>query len=162
MGYPTRLTIDISNFIVIIQNKFLYEKNDLPIKLFLLFMGFLIGSLFGTFLPNFPEEFNSHSVSIVLLIITIELINCLVYSSEQRKFRLCPRLENLFQYLMSRKSQAFFFFRAETQKEERINKFKKRSKLRTENKKRKFYRDLNSFKVGIMLGFFIDAFKVGS
>lgn len=156
MNSNTRLAISISNFIVIIQNKFLSKKANFSTKLFLLFMGFVIGSLFGTFLPNFPEKINSYSVSIVLIISSIEVINCLVYSSKQRHSILRLLVETFSQFLILLKIKFFLLFKSISQEEKIIN------NLLSEKTKNYFYRDINSFKIGIMLGFFIDAFKVGS
>ena len=156
MNSNTRLAISISNFIVIIQNKFLTKKANFSTKLFLLFMGFVIGSLFGTFLSNFPEKINSHSVNIVLIISSIEVTNCLVYSSKQRHSLLGLLLETAYQFLILLKIKFYLVFKSISQKE------KIRNNLLSEKKKNYFYRDINSFKIGIMLGFFIDAFKVGS
>ena len=100
MNPTTRLVISISNFILIIQNLFFYKKKNFSTKLFLLFLGFVIGSLFGTFLSDFPDRINSHSISIVLILSIIEVINCLVYSSEQRNVILSLGLEALSQFLL--------------------------------------------------------------
>lgn len=162
MNLTTRLVISISNFIDIIENIFFYKKKNFSTKLFLLFLGFVIGSLFGTFLPDFPDRINSHSISILLIISIIEVINYLVYSSGERNGILTLGLEILSQPLLLIKTRLFSLFYGEKQEQRMTNNFKIRNKLLTENKKKYFYRNVNSFKLGIMLGFFIDAFKVGS
>lgn len=160
MNSTTRLAITISNFIVILQHTFLYKKKNFSTKLFLLFFGFVIGSLFGTFLPNFPEQINSHSVSIVVIISTIEVINCLVYSSEQRNIILALGLNNPSQLLLLLKIKFLALVKCIRRKKHIISNVKKKTNLL--QKKKYFYRNINSFKLGILLGFFIDAFKVGS
>ena len=162
MDSTTRLVINIGHFIESIQNTFIYKKKNFSTKLFLLFLGFVIGSLFGTLLPNFPEEINSHIVSIVLIISTIEVINYLVYSSEQRNLIAVVDLEALSQFLLLIKTKFFTLFQSVRQKEHITQNFNIKISLLTEKKKKYFYRNINSFKLGIMLGFFIDAFKVGS
>jgi len=162
MNPTTRLVISISNFIDITQNIFFYKKKDFSTKLFLLFLGFVIGSLFGTFLPDFPDKINSHSISILLIISIIEIINCLVYSSKKRSGILTLNLEMLSQPLLLTKTEFFLLLYREKREQHMSKNFKVKTKLLTENKRRYFYRNVNSFKLGIMLGFFIDAFKVGS
>nr|YP_009105409.1 hypothetical chloroplast RF20 [Koliella longiseta]AIT94033.1 hypothetical chloroplast RF20 [Koliella longiseta] len=162
MDSTTRLVISIGNFIAIIQNTFISKKKNFSTKLFLLFLGFVIGSLFGTFLPNFPEKINSHIVSIVLIISTIEVINCLVYSSEQRNVIAALDVETPFQFLLLIKTKFFTLLQSVRQKGHITQNFKIKTNLLTEERKKYFYRNVNSFKLGIMLGFFIDAFKVGS
>jgi hypothetical protein len=131
----------------------------------------VIGSLFGTFLSDFPDRINSHSISIVLILSIIEVINCLVYSSEQRNVILGLGLEAFSQFLLLIKTIFFSLSRylvgndkghSGKQKQQITNNLELKTKLLTDKKKKYFYRNVNSFKLGIMLGFFIDAFKVGS
>lgn len=162
MNPTTRLVISISNFILIIQNLFFYKKKNFSTKLFLLFLGFVIGSLFGTFLSDFPDRINSHSISIGLILSIIEVINCLVYSSEQRNIILGLGLEALSKFLLLIKTIFFSLSHSGKQEQQITNNSEIKTKLLTDKKKKYFYRNVNSFKLGIMLGFFIDAFKVGS
>lgn len=161
MNPTTRLIVSISNFIIFIQNIFFYKEKNFSTKLLLLFLGFVIGSLFGTFLPNFPGKINSHSFSIILVISIIEIINCLVYSSKQRNIILGLDIEDLTKCLLLIKVKFLLLFYSEKQEERITNNLEMKTRLVVE-KKGYFYRNMNSFKLGIMLGFFIDAFKVGS
>lgn len=162
MESNTRLVRSITRFIVFIQNKFFYIKHNFSTKLFFLFLGFLIGSLFGTFLPHFPAKINSHSVSMVVVIISIEIINYLVYSSKNRNFFLGHLVETVVLFLPLLKTKYFYWFERNKQKEQIISNLKLKNNVIRQTKKEKSYKNLNSFKIGIMLGLFIDAFKVGS
>lgn len=162
MESNTRLVRNISKFIAIIQNKFYYTKNNFPIKLFFLFMGFLVGSLFGTFLPNFPQKMNSHSVSIVVIILIIEVINFLVYSSAETSYLLGSLLAAPLWLLTLIKVKIILVF-INVKKEKRIvTNSKKSTKIVIPHIRKDFYININSMKIGILLGLFIDAFKVGS
>ena len=171
MESNTRLVRSITRFIIIIQNKFFYIKNNFSTKLFSLFLGFLIGSLFGTFLPHFPNKINSHSASMIIVIISIEIINYLVYSSKNRNFFLSHLFKTVILFLLlplsyrarqGLKTKYFYWFKDTKQKEQTISNFKIKTNVISKNKIKMFYKNLNSLKIGIMLGLFIDAFKVGS
>ena len=162
MESNTQLVRSITRFIIIIQNKFFYIKNNFSTKLFFLYLGFLIGSLFGTFLPHFPDKINSPSVRMVVVIISIEIINYLVYSSKNRTFFLDRLFENIILFLLLLKTKIFSWFERSKKKEQIINNFKLKTNVIKQNKRKISYKSLNSLKIGIMLGLFIDAFKVGS
>jgi len=211
MNSNTRIFKKTIQFTNVVKNKLFFAKNNLPIKIFLLFSGFLIGSLFGTFLPSLPEQINSYSIIILITITAIEIVNYLVYSSKKRQFFLSSLFEILLQFFLSIKLVSFFFNRAPI-KEKKQPSLKQwgRQGFQTQlnypraqdsplplphcpagngkgagqrgprpiilhskegpsfkikqwqNTNKNFYKNLNSFKIGIMLGFFIDAFKVGS
>nr|YP_009105246.1 hypothetical chloroplast RF20 [Pseudochlorella signiensis]AIT93868.1 hypothetical chloroplast RF20 [Pseudochlorella signiensis] len=208
MDSNTRIFKKVIQFTNIGKNKLFSAKNNLPIKIFLLFSGFLIGSLFGTFLPSLPEQINSYSVIILITITAIEIVNYLVYSSKKRQFFFGSFFGILLQFFLSIKTKlvSFFFNRDPTLQsyEAQKNNKKVSSELQIQtmvpqfehgsitpkgegyqaqldyplilhskedssfrvkqwqNTNKNFYKNLNSFKIGIMLGFFIDAFKVGS
>ena len=162
MEYNTRLVRSISKLISILESKFYYTRNNFSIKLFFLFMGFLIGSLFGTFLPNFPQKINSHSVSILIVILIIETINYLVYSSNKTDFILCFLLDTIFWFLTLIKTRLVLVFIKVRKDKQIITNSKQSTKIIIQDIRKFFYRNINSMKIGIMLGLFIDAFKVGS
>ena len=208
MDSNTRIFKKAIQFTNVAKNKLFSAKNNLPIKIFLLFSGFLIGSLFGTFLPSLPEQINSYSVIILITITAIEIVNYLVYSSKTRQFFFSSLFEILLQFFLSIKTKlvSFFFNKDPTLQSYQAQKNNKKvsSELQIQtmvpqfghgsltpkgqgfqtqldypiilhskkdpsfrvkqwqNTNKNFYKNLNSFKIGIMLGFFIDAFKVGS
>ena len=100
-----------------IINKSIFIKKNFVIYIFLLFLGFICGNLFGTFLNFFRYYINWDGFIISLIILIIEFINYLTYIKS-------------FKY---RKNNIIHFF--------------------------KF---LNFYKMGLLLGFFTDSFKVGS
>jgi hypothetical protein len=178
MESNTRLFRVITKFIITMKKKVFLTTSNFSTKLFLLFFGFLVGSLFGTFLPSFPEQINSYSFVIIVIIITTEVINYLVYSSEKKFFFIGTLLQRGLQFLVWIKNLFLFNFQDQylrsqlgsisTVKQRGIKKqyvffnLKIQTILIKQNKARNFYKNLNSLKIGIMLGFFIDAFKVGS
>lgn len=94
--------------------------------LFFLFLGFVVGNLFGTFLAGLRHVFQWDGYIIFCLLTFIEITNYGIYH---------PRLQ--------RPS-----FPGEA------NPLSKR--------RARVWKMCNFFKMGLMLGFFIDAFKVGS
>lgn len=178
MESNTRLFKGITKFIITIKKKFFLTTNNFSTKLFLLFTGFLVGSLFGTFLPNFPKQINSYSIVIIAIVLTIEVINYLVYSSKKRKFFVSTLIKNGFRFLIWIKKVFFSYFQDKYLKSQLgiISTIKQKKSKRKQsfydlkvhtilikyNQAYKFYQNLNSLKIGILLGFFIDAFKVGS
>ena len=143
----TRISQLMYQVINLVKNKiFLKKKNFFSLKLFLVFVGFLIGNLFGIFLPCFPNQINSASSVLVVIIFIIEGINYLVYHSEKRVFFVVLVLQLLIKPVLSKiKLNQFFCISW-------INFFKNKQ----------IYKNINFLKIGILLGFFIDAFKVGS
>ena len=89
-----------------------------------LLIGFLVGSLFGTFLNAIRKSINWDGGIVFLLISVIEISNYNVYHNKKRPF-------------------CFFI-------------------LHPQVIKRSFWKLFNFFKIGLMVGFFVDAFKVGS
>lgn len=92
--------------------------------IFFLFLGFLFGNLFCTFLTNIRFFFWDGFI-ILNFIFFLEIINYIVYHKKGRFF--------------------FFFWTISLHFRETF-----------------FWKNFNYFKIGFLLGFFIDAFKVGS
>lgn len=114
MFYNTKF-LKILNFVCYnIINKVIFIKTNFIFYIFLLFLGFICGNLFGTFLKFFRYHINWDGFIILLIILLIEFINYLTY----------------------------------------IKKFK----LKNENS----FKFLNFYKIGLLVGFFTDSFKVGS
>ncbi len=99
------------------NKKFLKLKNNFLSFLFLLFVGFFLGNLFGTLVDSI-RKFNIPDSFLILALIAVnEFINAIIYSNN------------------------------------------KKATIKLDTKK---YNFLNAFKIGVLLGFFIDSFKVGS
>ena len=116
MFYNTKFLKLLDFFRVNIINKSIFIEKNFVVYIFLLFLGFICGNLFGTFLIFFRSYISWDGFIILLIILIIELINYLTY---RKTFKL--------------KKNFFYFF--------------------------KF---LNFYKMGLLLGFFTDSFKVGS
>ena len=117
MFYNTKFLKLLNFFRFSIINKSIFIKNNFVIYVFLLFLGFICGNLFGTFLNFFRCFISWDGFIIILIILTIEFINYLIYTKS-------------FKY----------------KKNNIIN----------------FFKFLNFYKMGLLLGFFTDSFKVGS
>lgn len=87
-----------------------------------LFIGFLIGSLFATFLPLLRQFFRWDGFILLFILFCSEFISYVIYHRDQRKF-------------------LWFVFTPE---------------------ERNLWELLNIIKIGVFLGLFVDAFKVGS
>lgn len=127
------------------QQKILVFENNFPISIFFLFLGFICGNLFGTFLNFFRNYTTWDGAIISLIILIIEFINYLNYTKKHniiKKFILiiCNNIK---------------FLNVKTNK--------KIIRKQNQNLKNKlFLKFLNFSKIGLLLGFFVDAFKVGS
>ena len=169
MNSNTRIFKKTIQFTNVVKNKLFFAKNNLPIKIFLLFSGFLIGSLFGTFLPSLPEQINSYSIIILITIIAIEIVNYLVYSSKKRQFFLSSLFEILLQFFLSIKLVSFFFNR-DPPHPERVGQWPKshRSPLAVTGRARRattlqsHQAEKDNKKVSFELGFQTMQFKHGS
>ncbi len=176
----TRLVKKFSQLIFVIKKKLSYVENFFSIKLFLLFLGFLGGSLFGSFLPNLPAKMSIQSITILVIILTIELLNYVMYKSQKRFFFISPfisKLNQLWSVLKILINSFLFLNFKPFQNKNNLNTLNLLIKEKTDSKNPKienyevitsqptwqnFIKSINSFKIGIMLGLFIDAFKVGS
>ena len=199
MTSNTRLFLIIKQLISTFKKNFFFTKINFSDKLFLLFFGFLFGSLFGTLLPIFREKINWDGLITALIIFILEIISYIVYRSENKTFFLNSLVEiNVFTNLKKffekgvtiakstfkimqdlefeqfktktvvQPDQKTFVSSSKTNmlpfKEEAggpLDPWKSRFK-HSKIKQKIIFKNLNSFKIGIMLGFFIDAFKVGS
>ena len=92
--------------------------------LFFLFLGFVVGNVFGTFLNGLRHVFRWDGYIILFVLSFIEVTNYGIYRPEKE-------------------SSSFIF-------------------LYQGRWCRPVWKMCNFFKIGLMLGFFIDAFKVGS
>ncbi len=125
MKIETRIVFFINQLKVYLNRKFFFFKEVFSFALFTLFVGFLIGNLFGTFL-NTIRYFIFWDGLIVFIILSImELLNFILYNKAKRFFVISQKIS----YYPNNQI---------------------------------IWKSLNYLKIGIMFGFFIDAFKVGS
>ena len=118
MNYLTRYYSQLNKALSFINQRFIKLQKNFLSFLFLLFIGFFMGNLFGTLVESIRKFNIADSILIIILISLNEFINFIIYNNYKSKT---------------------------------VSQFKI-----------KFYNLLNSFKIGFLLGFFIDAFKVGS
>ncbi len=125
MKIETRIVFFINQLKFYLNRKFFFFKEVFSFALFTLFVGFLIGNLFGTFL-NTIRYFIFWDGLIVFIILSImELLNFILYNKAKRFFVISQKIS----YYPNNQI---------------------------------IWKSLNYLKIGIMFGFFIDAFKVGS
>jgi hypothetical protein len=182
MTSNTKLFLLIKQLISTFIKKFFFTKIHFSNKLFLLFFGFLFGSLFGTLLPSFREKINWDGFITALIIFILEIISYLVYRSENKHFFLNSLLEvfgfnnlrkffakaikiskSTFQIMQQPKFKNKTMIQSEQKTLLSLSKMNLKSPFKySQTRQKLIFKNLNSFKIGIMLGFFIDAFKVGS
>lgn len=117
------------------------EERSFSLVLFSALFGFLVANIFGTFLTTLRNYVVWDGFIIVGLVVFVETINLSVY----KVFKSVPFIEDA-RGVLNTKESAFTL--------------RNRNSLR----KRNFLlcQLLNSFKLGLLLGFFVEAFKVGS
>ena len=120
-----------------VQRKNSFFKEVFSFALFILFFGFLIGNLFGTFLNTIRFFILWDGFIILMIICIMECYNCFLYNRFFKKIRenFCKRV-------------CLFVC------------FSYNQNLFTSNQT--IWKAINLLKIGILFGFFIDAFKVGS
>jgi Protein of unknown function (DUF565) len=188
MNYNTKLALFFINIEKNISKKMLFFEIYFAKGVFFLFFGFLLGNLFGSFLDIFRKLIIWDGFIVLIIILFQEFISYFIYKSKKRtlffymknkktyklkknKFffnsvmqltnffilnffhvslflkKVILRVYSIFPKTIKKKMSYFFF-----------------NKNLATNKAYQFYilKNLNLFKIGILLGFFIDAFKVGS
>lgn len=114
-----------------------FFENHFALSIFFLFLGFVCGNLFGTFLTFFRNFANWDGTIIISTIVFIEFINYLNYTTNGTNKPI--------QWLSKSKLNLNFIL---------LTKF--------DYLKQTVFLFLNFYKIGLLLGFFTDAFKVGS
>jgi len=125
MKIETRIVFFINQLKVYLNRKFFFFKEVFSFALFTLFVGFLIGNLFGTFLNTIRYFIFWDGLIIFLILSIMELLNFILYNKAKRFFVISQKIS----YYPNNQI---------------------------------IWKSLNYLKIGIMFGFFIDAFKVGS
>ena len=142
MTSTTNFFRQINKLKIQIQTKISIFQNIVIFSLFSLFLGFVMGNLFGTFLNTFRNLLKWDGLIISMTILIIEFINYLNYKKKAVNLILKKNSNTL---VNERPFETLFTL---------VNK-----KMKT---KLNFIKFLNFYKIGLLLGFFIDAFKVGS
>ena len=183
MFFETRLSRYLAEFLSTLKEKIIILQTSLSFVLFSLFTGFLFGNLFGTFLDTLRLYFFSNSFVGFFILVLIEAINSLVYGIS--RFEYGNKKKKVSLQLYDEKSSTSL--KSEIQRSNNkyfSKKFHKNKRLLlakfyliTQNllslilQKKVFScyqgatyikRILNSFKIGLLFGFFVDSFKVGS
>ena len=125
MKIETRIVFFINQLKVYLNRKNSFFKEVFSFALFTLFVGFLIGNLFGTFLNTIRSFIFWDGLIIFIILCIMELLNFILYNKAKRFFVIYK-------------------------------------KISYEPNNQIIWKSLNYLKIGIMFGFFIDAFKVGS
>jgi hypothetical protein len=125
MKIETRIVFFINQLKVYLNRRIFFFKEVFSFALFTLFVGFLIGNLFGTFLNTIRYFIFWDGLIIFIILSIMELLNFILYNKAKRFFVISQKIS----YYPNNQI---------------------------------IWKSLNYLKIGIMFGFFIDAFKVGS
>lgn len=155
----------INTFIYKLNTKIFIFETYFALSLFCFFLGFISGNLFGTLLIFFRQWIIWDVFIIVLTILFIELINYFYfYKLRLNNFKSNSRISeenNVFKTLFNTNKKhaikhdetldsMFVLSQESLSKQNKILNSKLTMRL------------INFYKLGLLLGFFIDAFKVGS
>lgn len=187
MGYNTKLFLFIANIQKKTNKKIIFFEIYFAKGIFFLFFGFLVGNLFGSFLNIFRESINWNGFITILILLFEEFISYLTYSSKKRVTSFACNFINiriLNKVYSALKNTVFlrmflncvFFIKTLFLRVFTIffanmvyiyTIFPQNTKETIKQffflyKHAFFIKSLNLFKIGLLLGFFIDAFKVGS
>jgi cytochrome c biogenesis protein CcdA len=130
---PTKLSKLVGQFHIKNKKKIDFFEKSFAFSMFFLFLGFVCGNLFGTFLTFFRNFTSWDGIIIIMTILLIEFINYLSYATLKKDLKKKLTVED-----KNENAHCFFSF------------------------KKNILLFLNFYKIGILLGFFTDAFKVGS
>lgn len=155
MTFDTRIFFLIKKFVFKLKEKTYIFKKSFTMSFFILLAGFLFGNLFGTFL-NILRFFIPWDGFILLLILLIlEIISFLSYQKKYSFFIQQPKNSNpINKNIINQRASHEKDFSKDFSAEGFL--------LLNKNENRLIYKNLNFMKIGLMFGFFIDAFKVGS
>ncbi len=192
MSIETRIFKNIKKSFFFFEKKFHFFKKTFSISILFLFIGFFLGNIFGTFLNWLRHFIVWDGLLIFALLSLFEIISSIVYqenftftsqpvSTNKMFFSHLFVTKNIFLKikLFRKKLKAIISPRGSatiTDGPDFSIKPTNQSTLQTDNKKSKkflttnlyffkslpIWRFINCLKVGILFGFFIDAFKVGS
>ena len=143
MKIETRIVFFINQLKVYLNRKNSFFKEVFSFALFTLFVGFLIGNLFGTFLNTIRSFIFWDGLIIFIILSIMELLNFILYNKYKRFFVISQKI-SYYPMRLNYKSKILTAHTALAANNQII------------------WKSLNYLKIGIMFGFFIDAFKVGS
>lgn len=158
MNSNTKFFRLISELAIQSRKKLWVFQNIVTVSIFTLFFGFVCGNLFGTFLNYFRNFVQWDGLIISLTILIIEFINYLNFrftkasleTSNYGNQSLQPVQDKLIE-----QTKSFTRYPISSTNTRLSAKFSLLNK-------RYWVKILNFYKIGLLLGFFIDAFKVGS
>ena len=183
MFFETRLSRYFNKLLGDLNEKVFTVQSTFSLVLFFLFAGFLLGNLFGTFLDTLRPYFLWNGFLGVFILLCVEAVNSLVYGTLFSVVLRAPLTffasslrcivdANLLDAIHPRdvQHQESMWNRLENTYEKKevsvefIPKIFGRKKKEERYHQRLFLvkRTLNSFKIGLLFGFFVDSFKVGS
>ena len=162
----TRIFHVFQRIVLQIQKKSFLFQDIFTVALIFLFSGFSFGNLFGTFLSEIRHLNLWDGFIIFLILLGVEVINFLNYRKKNLKSNLDPmvlesngKIPLAFSTLKYDLRVANLRFATkELRLGPHIKRFERTSGLRPN----KIIQILNYFKIGLLFGFFVDAFKVGS
>jgi hypothetical protein len=164
-------------------SNFFPKKENFSTGIFFLFVGFVIGNLFGTFLPAIRIFFSWDGFIVLFLLFFIEFISYIRYHGKSRFFlilwnfrRPIPCVDEgipfwgrtfqpLIPFVQNRFSKEKVSLDLEDGRSDaKIPQLRSSATTFVDGWRypAKGYKSLNYFKIGFLLGFFIDAYKVGS
>jgi hypothetical protein len=153
----TRLSQLLETTIARLKLKYVFFQTQFSNSVFFFFLGFLSGNIFGTFLPQIRRFFPWDGFLIASFLFLIELLSYNRYGREGRAFLF------FWKFLSLKQISAAYLFENNVQKTLTFNRQNKESKDKDFlSIKKSFWKVTNFFKIGLLVGFFIDAFKVGS
>ena len=195
MLFKTKLFRNVNKIFYILKKRILIVQNSFSLALFSLFLGFLCGNLFGTFLDTLRIYFLWNGFVAFIILLFIEAINFFVYripltekintkfsvSNVQNFSNLLGRSIKLNLHFLYALLNPFLTKRGYKAKNLRnnsatqlrmplgkeVNALQPAQDFLFDNNKKIIFtiyieRSLNAFKIGLLFGFFIDSFKVGS
>ena len=108
MALETRLSLFLKKISSLFIEKFFFFQNSFSSSIFFLFIGFLAGNLFGTFLNGIRTVIPWDGFIIVTLLIFIEIISYITYHKEGRSFFILWRFPFSYQKRLFWKCFNFF------------------------------------------------------
>ncbi len=174
MFLETRLSQYFTTILCQLKEKIFTVQSGFSLVLFSLFAGFLFGNLFGTFLDVLSSYLVWNGFVGIFLILLIEMVNSFVYGASLSTSPPCTKEEEVYSTKTGDDSlsyeqpsplavaQARYEICTSTKLLEQQKQTRaKKTRLLHENIFN-CERGLNSFKIGLLFGFFVDSFKVGS
>ena len=172
----TRIVLFINQFFLDLERKSSFFKEIFSFALFTLFIGFLIGNLFGTFLNTIRSFIFWDGLIIFIILSVMEFLNFFLYRKKNRFLTVSQNIyysetnqtsqtkpkvllrdvrQQKLRFLIMGLTKAKLLSRPQSAEHAKVSGLKKKQN-------QFFWKSLNFLKIGIMFGFFIDAFKVGS